>query len=106
MWPSVGEAKQVGVNQWPGELARPRFVVDGLFYAGKMHTLFGRDGTNKSMLIIWAFATLAAQGTDVLLVEYEMDEDAIGLMLHEMGFDRAVLRPHFHSVHPLKPHNS
>jgi hypothetical protein len=83
-----------------GELERPSFLVEQFCYRGKLHLLFGRDGTNKSMLIIWTLATLASLGKHVLLIEYEMDENAVGVQLEEMGFDREALRPYFHQVAP------
>lgn len=84
----------------PGELQRPSFLVDGLLYRSKLHLLFGREGTNKTMLIIWTLATLASQGRHVLLIEYEMDADAVGVQLEEMAFDREALRPYFHQIAP------
>jgi hypothetical protein len=87
----------------PGKPQLAEFIVEGQFYKGKFHTIFGRDVTNKSVLMIWTLATLASQGEHVLLIEYEMDENAIGLMLDEMGFDREKIQPHFHVVHPLQP---
>jgi AAA domain len=84
----------------PGELVRPKFLLDELLYASRCHLLFGREGTNKSMLIIWMLATLATQGRHTLLIEYEMDGNAVGLMLEEMRFNRDELRPFFHQVAP------
>jgi hypothetical protein len=84
----------------PGELQRPSFLVEQFIYRGKLHLLFGREGTNKTMLIIWTLATLAKLGKHALLIEYEMDENAVGVQLEEMGFDREALRPYFHQVAP------
>ena len=86
-----------------GPIKRPEFLIDGLIYEGRAHELFGRDGTNKTMLIVWMLASLAARELDVLLVEYEMDEDAIATFLDEMGFDRSALAPFFHQVVPERP---
>jgi len=87
----------------PGELERPAFLMDGLFYEGRTHELFGRPGTNKTMLIVWALATVAATGRHALLIEYEMDGNAIGSYLEDMSFDREKLRPYFHQVTPDAP---
>lgn len=78
----------------------PAWLTPGRWYEGRLHLLFGREGTNKTILVLHDLLTLAAAGRHSILVEYEMGEEAIAVLIAELGFDRRKVRPYLHVVDP------
>lgn len=72
----------------------------------EVHLLFGREGTNKSTLLVRDACELATQGIHSILFEYEMDDGAVKRLIDDLGYDRERMSEFVHVVVPREPFSS
>lgn len=89
-----------------GEAEPARFLIPGRWYEGKFHLLFGKEGTNKTTLMLHDACELATQGKHSILFEYEMDRSAVMQMIDDLGFDREAVAKYVHVVTPREQFSS
>lgn len=99
----TGDAEVVTLT---GEIVPTAFLTDGRWYEGKLHLLFGREGTNKTTLLLNDACALATEGKHSILFEYEMDANAVKQMIEDLGYDRAEMDKFVHVVCPREQFSS
>lgn len=74
----------------------PEQLVEGMLYAGRIHSLNGEPGVGKTILALHAALDVVRQGKPVLYLDAENGPNLIGERLEEMGAEPAALDEHFH----------
>lgn len=72
----------------------------GLFYAGKINTVFGDSGSGKSLFSLHLMAEEMKLGHDVLLVDYEDDPATHIGRLRQLGVSFETILKHFIFIQP------
>lgn len=99
----TGDAEVVTLT---GDIVPTEFLTAGRWYEGKLHLLFGREGTNKTTLLLNDACALATENKHSILFEYEMDANAIKQMIDDLGYDRAEMDKYVHIVCPREQFSS
>ena len=78
----------------------------GLFYAGKINSIFGDSGSGKSLFSLHLMAEEMKRGNDVLLVDYEDNPGTHVGRLRQLGVSYEMILRHFIFIQPEEQWNS
>lgn len=77
----------------------------GMFYLGKVNTIFGDSGGGKSWLSLWVIAQQMLAGHHAILIDYEDDPITHIVRLRQMGVDIATIAKYFIYIQPTESWN-
>ncbi|MER7234033.1 AAA family ATPase [Streptomyces olivaceus] len=72
----------------------------GVFYLGKVNSVFGDSESGKTMFALVAAAQEMDRGNHVMMLDYEDDAQAVTARLRALGASRDLIRTHFHYLSP------
>ncbi|NBP42521.1 MAG: hypothetical protein EBU68_07040, partial [Actinobacteria bacterium] len=72
----------------------------GLFYPGKINTVFGDSGGGKSWMSLWVIVEQMMLGNDAILIDYEDDPFTHIGRMRQMGVSDEVIAKHFIYIQP------
>jgi archaellum biogenesis ATPase FlaH len=75
-------------------------TILGLFYPGKINTVFGDSGGGKSWISLWAMVEQMLSGNDVVLIDYEDDATTHIGRMRQMGVSDETIAKHFIYIQP------
>lgn len=88
--PTIGEVENSEVDG----------LILGLFYPGKINTVFGDSGGGKSWLSLWVIAEQMMRGRDAILIDYEDSATTHIGRLRQMGVSDETIAKHFIYIQP------
>lgn len=88
--PTIGEVENSEVE---GQLL-------GLFYPGKVNTVFGDSGGGKSWMSLWVIVEQMTLGYDAILIDYEDDPYTHIGRMRQMGVSDEMIAKHFVYIQP------
>jgi archaellum biogenesis ATPase FlaH len=72
----------------------------GLFYPGKVNTVFGDSGGGKSWMSLWVIVEQMMLGNDAILIDYEDDPFTHVGRMRQMGVSDEIIAKHFIYIQP------
>jgi len=72
----------------------------GLFYPGKVNTVFGDSGGGKSWMSLWVIVGQMMLGNDAVLIDYEDDPFTHVGRMRQMGVSDEIIAKHFIYIQP------
>ena len=72
----------------------------GLFYPGKINTVFGDSGGGKSWMSLWVIVEQMMLGNDAILIDYEDDPFTHIGRMRQMGVSDEMIAKHFIYIQP------
>ena len=72
----------------------------GLFYPGKVNTVFGDSGGGKSWMSLWVIVEQMMLGKDAILIDYEDDPFTHVGRMRQMGVSDEIIAKHFIYIQP------
>ena len=101
---NLGEVLAAGYEQPQPSLLR-RTDGAALFYPSRINGLFGKSGSGKSWLAMFAATQEMKEGHDVIYVDLEDHVQSVAARFKALGVDHDTLTRHLIYISPLMPWN-